>query len=141
MKFHKNNVNQNEALDIAKKFQAKLKYPKIIFGLLAFILYAAAIQDIFTKTNFLKESEILGIAFKILLFIGIPTGLILIIVNSICPYCHEFQKVNRSKSISIDNGLEYTKGMSPFINYCSKCNAPLSENAVYEIYKDKHEHK
>lgn len=68
-------------------------------------------------------------------WIAVLYSIISTLILGICPYCQRFQKLN-GKAVGMDSdSISYIKGVSPFIKYCTRCHAPLSEKAVNEVYK------
>lgn len=126
--------DKENAMLVANKFQRKMRYPKLFFVIFGVISGLALIQKIITGHSFL-DNTILGVMFFIYFFFGGIGTVFFIIIAGICPYCHEFQKLNGTAISLDDNNVTYSKGISPFnIDYCSKCGNPLSPKAVEHVF-------
>ena len=136
------NANLNDkdkAMDTAIRFQKRMKIPKFFFLILGITMVLAFIQDVITGSNFLQIT-IMQIIFAIYFGFGGIIILFYIIIAGICPYCHEFQKMNYGTSVGIgSDSFTFFKGISPVpkIDYCSKCGKPLSPEAVNKVMNDK----
>lgn len=90
------NTNLNDkdkAMDTAIRFQKRMRIPKFFFLILGITVVLAFIQDVITGSNFLQIT-IMQIIFVIYFSFGGIIILFYIIIAGICPYCHEFQKMN-----------------------------------------------
>ncbi|MCQ9327718.1 hypothetical protein [Neisseria dentiae] len=127
-------MDKENETKIAKKFQKKLFFSKF------FYYYIAIIGVIFflEKNNFIFDSVLGDQVFILIMVLFWILGLYSIIstlIFGICPYCQRFQKLN-GKAVGVDSSsISYTRGVSPFIKYCTRCGAPLSEKAVKEVYE------
>lgn len=128
--------NKKNELIVAKRLQKKLLIVKILYGY--FIISVA----LFTFQN---ELEKINMKFGDIVFFMLIVGVVLFILSillnlilGICPYCHNFQSLN-GKSVGIEQNslFSYSTGISPFIKYCNKCNAPLSPKSVEDVYKNR----
>ena len=131
------NTNLNDkdkAMDTAIRFQKRMRIPKFFFLILGITVVLAFIQDVITGSNFVQ------IIFAIYFSFGGIIIVFYIIIAGICPYCHEFQKMNYGTSVGIgSDSFTFFKGISPVpkIYYCSKCGKPLSPEAVNKVMNDK----
>ncbi|QMT32632.1 hypothetical protein LNQ82_05275 [Conchiformibius steedae DSM 2580] len=124
------------SINIAIKYQNRMKIPKYFFISVGIVGLIGALQKIFTGQIFMNN-DLYYLIYTIYWAFGGLLSIIYILIAGICPYCHQFQ-INNGKSHSIsDNGITYTKGISPFIDYCVHCNAPLSKKAVMKQYNKK----
>ena len=136
------NTNLNDkdkAMDTAIRFQKRMRIPKFFFLIFGITIVLAFIQDVITGSNFL-QTTIMQIIFAIYLGFGGIIILFYIIIAGICPYCHEFQKMNYGTSVGIgSDSFTFFKGIFPVpkIDYCSKCGKPLSPEAVNKVMNDK----
>ncbi len=97
------NTNLNDkdkAMDTAIRFQKRMRIPKFFFLILGITVVLAFIQDVITGSNFLQIT-IVQIIFAIYFSFGGIIILFYIIIAGICPYCHEFQKMNYGTSVGI----------------------------------------
>ena len=135
------NTNLNDkdkAMDTAIRFQKKMRIPKFFFLIFGTTIILAFIQDVITGSNFL-QTTIMQIIFAIYLGFGGIIILFYIIIAGICPYCHEFQKMNYGTSVGIGaDSFTFFKGISLVlkIDYCSKCGKPLSPETVNKVMND-----
>lgn len=126
--------NKEAAMLIANKFQKRMYYPKLFFIIFGVVSGLAFIQKLITGYSFL-DNKIFELIFFMYFFLGGIITVFLIIIAGICPYCHEFQKLNGIAISLDDNNATYSKGVSPFnIDYCSKCGNPLSQKAVEHVF-------
>lgn len=127
-------MDKENEIKIARKFQRKLFFSKF------FYYYIAIVGVIFflEKNNFIFDSVLGDQMFVLVMVLFWILGLYSIIstlILGICPYCQRFQKLN-GKAVGMDSSsISYAKGVSPFIKYCTRCGAPLSEKAVNEVYE------
>ncbi|STZ75820.1 hypothetical protein [Bergeriella denitrificans] len=127
--------NKGNDIKYAESVQKKLFIPKVIFYFMGLFLLILILIKIITGINSF-DNEIIFYFFLFFMLLGIPIMIILTIYGGICPHCHQFQDLNGKITGMTENSLFVSKGISPFfINYCSKCGAPLSVKAVNEIYK------
>lgn len=129
-----NEHNFLESMRIAIKYQARMKIPKYFFVSVGIICCIATLQKIFTG-NSLIDNDLVFLLYTIYWSCGGILSIFYILLAGICPYCHHFQ-INNSKSYGIsDDKVIRFKGISPFIDYCVYCNAPLSKKAVIKHYE------
>ena len=126
--------NKERDLKLANAMQRKLMIPKLGFYGFAAIGIIALIQNIYTG-EVLTEKDPLGLFAMYYMFIAFPIIIITTIIFGICPHCHKTQGLN-GKVVSF-TGLSFSvsRGVSPFIKYCARCGAPLSQKAVEEAYR------
>lgn len=131
-----NENNRDADLKKAEMVQKKLVFPKVIFFLMPLLFILLIGEELWAGSDRLDNS-LLFIIFTIYMFVGIPLMIILTLIGSICPHCHQFQRPT-SSSLGIDESkLFVSKGISPFIHWCSRCQAPLSVKAVNRVYDTK----
>ncbi|KLT72596.1 hypothetical protein PL75_07800 [Neisseria arctica] len=125
--------NKESELITAKKFQNRLFPSRLIYYFIPIIVLYLLLNKIYKFNIQLDDTHLMwmiGIFWIVVLYSLIST-----LILGVCPHCHRFQKLN-GKAIGMDsNSISYTKGISPFIKYCSRCGAPLSEKAVKEVYE------
>ena len=126
-------TNKESELKVARKFQKRLFSSKLIYYFMPIIGVYFVLNKIYEFNIQLDDIHLmwmLGIFWAAVLYSLIST-----LILGICPYCHRFQTLN-GKAIGMDStSISYTKGVSPFIKYCTRCGAPLSEKAVKEVYE------
>lgn len=126
--------NKEKEIDLAVRFQKKLFFSKIFYYYIALL----GLLSFLEKYHFISEESLSDQLWLLLAVLFVILGLYSIIstiILGICPYCQSFQKLN-GKAIGINsNSITHAKGVSPFIKYCARCNAPLSEKAVKEVYE------
>ncbi len=132
-----NEGNKDVDLKKAQIVQKKLIPPKIIFFLLPILFILMIIFKIWTGENSFY-SDVIFIIFVVYMFAGLPLMIILTLVGSICPHCHRFQRPTSSSFGMDGDKLFIFRGISPFINHCSRCRAPLSVKAVHKLYEENH---
>ncbi|HFC8543942.1 B-box zinc finger protein [Neisseria weaveri] len=125
--------NKEAELEIARKFQRRLFLSKLFFPysiLMAILLILEKYKIIGNE----RTNDSLFI-WLIIIFWGLALySIISTMILGKCPYCQNFQQLNGKVKGLDEKSIFYTKGVSPFIKYCNKCKAPLSEKAVREVY-------
>ncbi|MDO4907523.1 hypothetical protein [Neisseria sp.] len=126
-------VNKENELKIAKKFQKKLFSSKLIYYFIPFIAFYFLLDKIYGFNIKFSDAQLMWLIG--IFWVAVLYSIISTLILGICPYCQRFQKLN-GKAVGVDStSISYTKGVSPFIKYCTRCGAPLSEKAVNEVYK------
>lgn len=132
------NTDFDKAMNVAAKYQKRLRIPKYFFISVGIICAIATLQKILTGSSFFNHDTYFLI-YAVYFSVGILFSIFYILVAGICPYCHQFQ-INNGKSVGIgENQISYSKGVSPFIDYCGRCGAPLSEKTVRKYFDKSNE--
>lgn len=126
-------LDKENELKVAKNFQRRLFSSKLVYYFVPIIGLYLLLKKIYGFTIRIDDIYLMWLigSFWVLGLYSIISTLIF----GICPYCQRFQKLN-GKAVGVDSSsISYTRGVSPFIKYCTRCGAPLSEKAVKEVYE------
>ena len=128
------NANLNDkdkAMDTAIRFQKRMRIPKFFFLIFGITIILAFIQDVITGSNFL-QTTIMQIIFAIYLGFGGIIILLYIIIAGICPYCHEFQKMNYGTSVGIGSD-SFTVRRRQLLPDLAAAFAPPPRRKLYQL--------